>query len=775
MLGTVFVNREEELKRLSGLLADAESGNPRLVFVCGESGIGKRSLVEEFLKDRKDLLILRHDCTPTKRNIPYGILSGLLDNSGISRFPNRAFQDNMRSVLKSLETRKGDIGEMEKERQAFHADVVSLFKNISNERTCMMFINNYQWVDKSSSALLEYLGRNLEDSKVIVIAAYSAELEGDDVISSSIAGLTLEGHAQVVLLERFDEPRTKMLLEAMFKTGVTDDLVKRIFKETQGHPLFTSSLLKSLVEEKLVDFRDEGWMEKLAGKDLELPKDVRGLISRRVKLLDKEAKNVLRTASVLGILFRTKILAHVLGMEKGALRDVLSRLTEGNLIYQDVDAKDEIFNFDHVKVRETVYNDIGSAERKRLHRSAGEAYEAIFKDRVEFAYIIAHHFSLCGLHDKAFSYAKTAGERALNQNAPEEAIKLLNESLKHLKRLEIKGKDKVKQELLLKLGDASFITGDWKQAQKFYTNSLKMGEKSGDKRLTSLSNRKLGELLRFKGDYEKARRRFEEALTLSRSIKDSMGIADSYKGLGYLFWRKGDYQKAIEHYDRCIDTARKLKDDDLLGVALLEKGNVCNTMGDLDKAMDLYESCVKHLEKANNLSQIARVYNNMGDVCLQKESWSKAMKYFERSRASARNVGGRYMIAWSLFNEAEALANLNKPDEAIEKLRESHDILKVLGDKMGLLAVHKNFAIAHGLKRDWQAAEENFRKSLEMANELNIPDVKAEIHLHWAIMLKAKGEKDEARSNLSTALEIAKGVNAKRWISRIEKEIRGLR
>ena len=84
MLETGFIDREEELKRLSGLLSDVESGYPKLVFVCGESGIGKRTLIEEFLKDRKDLPVLRHDCTPAKANIPYGILSGLLEDTRVS-------------------------------------------------------------------------------------------------------------------------------------------------------------------------------------------------------------------------------------------------------------------------------------------------------------------------------------------------------------------------------------------------------------------------------------------------------------------------------------------------------------------------------------------------------------------------------------------------------------------------------------------------------------------------------------------------------------------
>jgi hypothetical protein len=69
MLDTGFVDREEELERLSELLSEAESGNPKLAFICGESGIGKRSLIEEFLKEKRGMLVLRHDCTPTKRNI----------------------------------------------------------------------------------------------------------------------------------------------------------------------------------------------------------------------------------------------------------------------------------------------------------------------------------------------------------------------------------------------------------------------------------------------------------------------------------------------------------------------------------------------------------------------------------------------------------------------------------------------------------------------------------------------------------------------------------
>ncbi len=132
------------------------------------------------------------------------------------------------------------------------------------------------------------------------------------------------------------------------------------------------------------------------------------------------------------------------------------------------------------------------------------------------------------------------------------------------------------------------------------------------------------------------------------------------------------------------------------------------------------------------------------------------------------------MVAWSLFNEGEALARTGKTDEAIEKCGKSREILSSLGDRMGLVAVHKNFAIAYGLKKEWKRSEDNFRKSLKIARELQIPDVIAEIYLHHAMMLSAKGEKEKARSDLSMALNIAKEIKAKRWITRIKKEMESI-
>jgi predicted ATPase len=683
-------------------------------------------------------------------------------------------QSKIRSVMKSLETRKGDIGDMERERQAFYVDVAELLSEISREKTTVFLIDNFQWADRSSIALLTYLVSNPFNGRIMIVSAYTPELEGDDFISGVITGLTLEGKAQVMILDRMDETNTTVLLERLLGTRLPSKFAHRIYKETEGHPLFTTSLVKSLVEDGIINPKDKNWTDTLEEIELKLPKNVKDIVLRRLKLLDAEVLSVLKAASVLGPQFRFDILAGMMKVDAESLHGFLSRLTEAKLVFQLLESKVETYRFAHVNIRETVYQNLGGKEKKTLHKSAGQTYALLFGDKPEFAYLMAHHFSLCGSHDKAFGYAKWAGEIALQRNATDEAALYFKNSLKSLRK--IKGKDKVKfkQEILIKLGDVEFITGNWKKANKHYTESLKLGVESEDMRLTSVSNRKLGELFRFQGEYSKARNRFEKALEVSEKIRDSRGIADSYKGLGYLFWRKGDYPKAIEYYDRCIRTAMELDDHELLGVAILEKGNVFNTMGDLTKAMEMYKTCVVHLEKVNNLSQIARAYNNMGDVSLQRESWEQAMDYFERSKSAAEKVGGRYMVAWSLFNEAEALSRLNRPDEAIDKCRSSYEILNSLGDKMGLLAVHKNLAIAYGLKKDWKSAQENFKKSLAMAKELKIPDVKAEIYLHKAQMFKGMGEIEKARSDLSTALKIAKSVNAKRWVDRIEREVKAI-
>jgi len=756
MLEEPFVDRNEELKRLEELLRDVKSRKTRTVFLCGESGIGKRALADEFIGRHKDIPLLKHNCTSADKRTPFALLSGLLG------------QRSMKKVRKGM-------GETGKEKDEFYAEIATLFTDISKKKSSLVFIDNYQWADHSSVVLLSYLATKLKDARLMIVAAYSPELEGGDFISSTITTLTLEGCAHTLILARFNEDASKKLLEKILRTNVTADFSRRIFEEAQGHPLFTASLAKSLVEEGIVDPKDKDWMKKLEGLKLKFPKSVKELIARRIQLLDSRTKRVLRAASVLGTQFRADLLARVLKADEVYLHEKLSKLTESKLIYQDVEAKKETYNFDHANVRETVYKGMERGERKVLHRLAANAFEAMHKDKAEFAYPLAHHFSHSGQHDKAFKYAKLAGENALQQNAPEEAIRHLKDSLESLRKSRVRGKTKLKHSALIKLGEANFITGDWTEAHKYYKLALIISRGAKDKSLRSLSGRKFGELLRFKGEYSLARKHFEEALSTSEKIGDSRGVADSYKGLGYLYWRQGDYAKATEFYDRCVTTAKKLKDHALLGVAFLEKGNVCNTMGDLEKALGLYKRCLKHLERLNDLSQIARAYNNMGDVSLQRGDWTKAIKYFERSRKAAKKIGGRYMVAWSLFNEGEALARLNKTDEALKKCRESFEILSSLGDKMGLVAVHKNFGIVYGLKRNWKKAEENFRRSLALARDLKIPDVMAEIHLHRAKTLAAKGEKEKAKSNLLIALKIARGIKAKQWIARIEKAFKVLR
>jgi tetratricopeptide (TPR) repeat protein len=771
MLEAIFVDRAEELIGLDLFVNDVKSGKTKIVFLCGESGVGKRSLAEEFIKKHKDLSVFSHNCTSAEKKTPFVVLTSLMGRKMTSSVP-AAFKPRIKSVLENFKGKKRSLEDMDTD--ALYSEIALLLSDISKHKPILLFINNYQWADRSSVAFIGHIAAQAKRGGIMIIGSFSPEMEGDDFISESIALLTLEGHANVMTLERFDEPTTKTFLEKLLNAKMPPKFNHRIYSETKGNPLFTRALIETLVQEGLIDPTDKNFEKKVEKLKLTLPKSVMELTMKRIRMLDDDSQKILKVASVLGSQFRFDVLARIVDVDRTELHGKLSNLIENKLIYQDMDAKDESYDFDHVKVRETIYKQMGKSERLALHRYAGNAYEALFKDKSEFAYPMSHHFSMCGLNDKAFRYARFAGEMALKRNAPEDAVRDFEDSLKLLKKIKIKNKLKLAHEIQVKLGDANFIIGRWDDAHKSYLAALKSSRSSKNKRLMSMSNRKLGELMRFRGEYSTARAYFEEALALSKQVDDSRGIADSYKGLAYLYWRQGNFPKALDFYDRCIISAKKLKDDVLLGVALLEKGNVHNTMGDLDEAMKHYRECLTHLEKIQNISQIARVYNNMGDISLQREDWAEAMKFFERSRSAAEQVGGRYMVAWSLFNEAEALARLSRPEDALKNCEESLEILTSLGDKMGILAVHRNFGIAFGVKEDWDRAEENFVKSLEMAKELNIPDAMAEVYLHRAKVLNAKGERENAKKNLTEALNIVRQINAKRWIARIEKELQML-
>jgi tetratricopeptide (TPR) repeat protein len=194
---------------------------------------------------------------------------------------------------------------------------------------------------------------------------------------------------------------------------------------------------------------------------LGLPVSIREVIGRRVARLGPEAERVLSLAAVIGRDFDLSLLAPVVDLDEGTLIDLCDTAVSAAVLAEsDMAGR---YAFAHALIERTLYDGLSGSRRAQAHRTIAEALEELCGDEPgarigELAY---HWVHATQPQDsaKAIAYAQRAGDRALEQLAPDEARRWYRDALDLLDRAP-HDDPRRRAELLLGLGDAQRQTGD---------------------------------------------------------------------------------------------------------------------------------------------------------------------------------------------------------------------------------------------------------------------------------------------------------------------------
>src|SRR5262245_63959819 len=148
---------------------------------------------------------------------------------------------------------------------------------------------------------------------------------------------------------------------------------------------------------------------------------MQGLIMARRDRLGDDGKRTVQLASVIGRQFLVRLLARVAGLSE-RLEGLLRELQALEIIYEQGLMPEPAYIFKHAVIQDVAYNSLLMQRRKALHRAVGDAIEELYQDRLEEHYTeLAHHFSQGEVWDKALTYSRQAGEKAMAQSAYREA------------------------------------------------------------------------------------------------------------------------------------------------------------------------------------------------------------------------------------------------------------------------------------------------------------------------------------------------------------------
>ncbi len=409
-----LVGREVEMRRLRRISRSV--AEPTAVHVEGEAGVGKTRLVQELTNvlGLSGFRLIQSRCWEAESDVPYSAVAESLepwlgpDSDAAADFDELELA---RAALFPSSSEPGDLildREALKElRRRIFEEVTTFVRQLVGTTATLWIVEDIQWIDRTSAALLHYLLRRLSDPPLLLLFTSRPALDRDDVLSRFLRQPAEVAH---LTLEPLDEDSVRELLGAASSGELPAAAEARIAELSGGNPYFALELLRAYRERS--GGADDGPDQQL-GREL-VDDRLEGVLRERLSHVSVEGLKVLEAVAVLGGRASWEL---VLSLARVEVRDpswICRQLTRQRLLR----TRETEVEFAHDILRELVYADLGDIRRYSLHRMAAET---LAREGEASRGVLANHFHRGGDSDRAFHYALDAARDAESRGAHQEA------------------------------------------------------------------------------------------------------------------------------------------------------------------------------------------------------------------------------------------------------------------------------------------------------------------------------------------------------------------
>ncbi|AOP49011.1 helix-turn-helix transcriptional regulator [Streptomyces lydicus] len=411
-----LLGRAAELAELSRLAESTLAGTGQAAFVVGEAGLGKTAVLEQAAADarRRGMQVLSASARNLPQPCPFAVISDCLR---LEESPSDARREQAAEVLRG-DARYGVAGAGSEAAGADAATIeamVGLVEDLCAQRPLALFLDDLQWADPASLAVLHKLVRSVHQLPLLVVGAHRPVPEAGDVVAR-LSGGTIAGNRTLLELAPL-EPAAVAALLADRCGREAGPRLRRMAEGAAGNPLYLTELVAALRREHAIE---AGGATAEVSAHCALP-TLTALVTHRLRDLREEVLQMLRIVAVLGAGCTTAELATVIDTP---LRDLLTAMAEAEAsgILRDTG---QHLRFRHELIRKTLYDAVPVSVRAMLHTKAAQrlAQAGATPERV------AEHL-LNGVPSPEFLITWLQGSAArLTTRAPAMALRLLTTAL----------------------------------------------------------------------------------------------------------------------------------------------------------------------------------------------------------------------------------------------------------------------------------------------------------------------------------------------------------
>jgi DNA-binding SARP family transcriptional activator len=696
-----LIGREPVMEQLTQAFAKVvEQEQGWFVLIAGEPGVGKSRLLQALMISwQRQALILSGAGYADTQTMPYqpviealrpALMSGSL-NLSEQHIPWLVEASRLMPELRGSYPGLPPAAPAPYGRgQAwlFESLTQLLLGLVANHRAAVLCLDDLQWADRATLDWLTYLGRSIQRSRLLVIAAY----RGEDAQSIAEIRHTLarQGSLTELVLRGLNEADVDQILQRMGCLPA-DSLVlaQRLWQVTGGNPFFLLETLRVLLE-------SGQRLEECVGlDDIPLPDTVREAVAARVTRLTPAARQILEAGAVLGQGFEFETVRLTAGRQEMETIDGLDELVARQLLCEQATG----FSFCHALVQEATYNLLSYWRKKVLHRRAAQSLE---KTRPDQAAALAWHFEQAEVLERAAHYALQAGQAAkavfahLEGRASfERALALLEREAVGLRQrkalarnyqkriqalhgrgwaLRLLGQMEAYAQDLQKMGRLAEWLGDEKtlahlcwqeaythrwfcrygEAQTAAEKGLQLAQAAGDRFLQAACYRELGQAARARGDYTRSRQALEEALAGFIAVQDVVFEVHTLGNLSTLCWYCGEYEQAVSLARRALELCTEAGLELDRRLPLGDLGAAAAALGDDDLARQcLLESLTIARQVADRTQEILCL-GHLGWLSIQERRPGEALARLGEALSLAENIHSLTEQSWLHAGLAEA-------------------------------------------------------------------------------------------------------------------------
>ncbi|MEB3284134.1 MAG: protein kinase [Candidatus Sericytochromatia bacterium] len=656
LLAPPLVGRQAVTQTLGDAVRELKNAQRGTTLVLeGPPGIGKSRILREF---RASLQVEGETpvVTGTARgedSTPYApfreVLRGLVPTLNEYVPEILSAQANLLSSLLPELSSEGapPLEDASKEKLRLMGAVVELFGRLANRKGFVVILEDWHAADPLSRELLEFLQRNLADAPTV----FAISTRSAPAAAPSGASQDVRMPIGPLAFEDIREILNRMLAIATVPT----QWVETLNQLAEGNPFHVERLLEYLVREKVVQPTFAGWNTDTPIDPARLPRNLQGLLLRKLSELPEDAITVARVVAVLARGFDRPLLQELTGFPDDRLFEALDALQRQQILFQN---DDKAYEWTQALFKEVVYESFTPEHRTAMHAKVAGALERrigrtqLREAPFELVKAVADHYIIGCRPDKIVTFAIEVGRRSAALFANREAERYLSTALTLLKASDDPKQDKPRLLSLRLLGDSRLLSGDVSGAKSCYSEAIPIAQRLRATNFLARMLTALADCYTSEDNLADALACCERSLQVSLDSGDRASAAKSYFTSAALRYMQGNLADALSQAQEAMRFSQDANDMASLGEAQAFLGHllVASFPEKTNEGITHLREAIATLTDLGHKMGLLNALNLLGAAYFKTGEFERAQESFLANRKIAFELGLR---------EEEAFAHLN--------------------------------------------------------------------------------------------------------------------